>query len=90
MKSAIEEIFYGNWGGTESVKNSADCKRQADETERLELKLEELLKENPAALEAFEKFKEALDEVICLEVRDFYKAGFRNGVRLIIDAFGEG
>ena len=87
MKSAIEEILHGGWGSSDFVKPSLDSRKQADRVAELEGKLTELLQDFPEALKAFEAFCEETDTQCMLEVRDFYKAGFRNGVQLMIDAF---
>lgn len=89
MKSAIEYLYYGDWGGQTNVKIGKKYVRQADRAERYAEKLEELLKENAEALETFRQFREFHDDAIAIELCDYYKAGFRNAVRLMADALGE-
>ncbi len=89
MKSAIEELYYGDWGGQENVKISKDCFNKAERAERYAKKLEELMKENAEMLETFEKFREFYVDAISFELCNYYKSGFRNAVRLMTDALGE-
>ena len=56
MKSVIEELFYGDWGGQTNVKTSKAYTKKADRAERCANRLEELLKENAEAVEAFIKY----------------------------------
>lgn len=88
MESAIESLYYGDWGSQTNVKISKEYTKKADRAERRAKELEELLKENEEALEAFEKFREAYDDASCSELRDYYKAGFKNAVRLMTDSLG--
>lgn len=89
MKSAIEELYYGDWGGQTNVKISKDYTKKADRAEHYAKKLEEQIKENAEVLQAYWKFREAYDDAISFELRDYYKAGFRNAVRLMTDSLGE-
>ena len=89
MKSAIEELYYGDWGGQTNITTSKEYVKKADRAERCAKKLEELLKENTAACNAFQKFREAYDEATFSELRDYYKSGFRDAVRLMADSLGE-
>ena len=88
MESAIESLYYGDWGSQTSVKISKEYTKKADRAERFAAKVEELLKENAEAKEAFEKFREANEDAIAIEVCDYYKAGFKNAVRLMTDSLG--
>lgn len=88
MQSAIEELYCGDWGGQANVKISKEYTKKADRAERYSEKVEELLKDNAEALEAFQKFREAYEDAISIEACDFYKAGFRNAVRLMTDSLG--
>lgn len=89
MKSAIEELYYGDWGGQTNVKISKEYTEKADGAERYAAKVEDLLKENAEVLEVFQKFREAYEDANAIEVCDFYKAGFKNAVRLMTDLLGE-
>ena len=89
MESAIESLYYGDWGGQPNVKTSKAYIRKADRAERCAKKLNELLGGNEEASEAFLKYREAYDDAVCRELCDYYKAGFRNAVRLMTDALGE-
>ncbi|MBD5636474.1 MAG: hypothetical protein HDP28_01450 [Clostridia bacterium] len=89
MESAIEELYYGDFGGQANVKISKQYTKKADRAERFAKNLTELLKENAEAKEAFEKFREANEDAVCIELCDYYKAGFKNAVRLMTDSLGE-
>lgn len=89
MKSAIEELFYGDWGGQTNVKTSKESIKKADRAERCANRLEEILKENAEAVEAFMKYREVYDDAVSYELFDYYKAGFKNAVRLMTDSLGE-
>lgn len=89
MESAIDSLYYGDWGGQTNVKISKEYTLKADRAERYSKKLEGLLKDNAEALEAFQKFREAYEDANAIEVCDFYKAGFKNAVRLMTDSLGE-
>lgn len=88
MESAIEGILHGGWGCSDFVKPSEDGRKQADLVEELESKLTALLGNFTEARETFKAFREAVDTQCMLEVRDFYKAGFRNGFFLATDLYG--
>ena len=89
MKSAIEELYYGDWGGQTNIKISKEYTKKADIAERWAKKVEEFLKGNEEACEVFLRFRELYDDAICIELCDYYKAGFRNAVRLMTDSLGE-
>ena len=89
MKSTIEKLFYGALLPLEEVRTSkeqSECLQVADECDE---KLSALFKENGEVLQLFQRFKDAVDENTAIEVRIFYKEGFRNGFRIALDAMDE-
>lgn len=88
MKSAIEAVLGG-----ELVNQNPDMGEEywklREVIQGKETALLELIKDNEAALKAFEDYTEAEGESTGIEVIVFYKQGFRNGFRLAIDALDE-
>ena len=89
MKSAIEKIFYGTFANIENLKPSAEESQHSAIAVECDKKLQELLKNNEAALTLFEQYKQAADESECAELLTFYKEGFRNGFQIALDAMNE-
>lgn len=85
MKSAIEEILNKTIC-KQSPDMGKDYRKAIETTSKKESALLELLKENEAALKAFEEFEDAEGLSNNIEMIGFYKEGFRNGFRIALDA----
>ena len=89
MKSAIAELFYGNFAQIGNIKLNQKQLKSLDAVIENDDKLRELLKDDAEALTLYEKFKRAIDENAGEEAVAFYRAGFRNGFRLALDVMEE-
>ena len=89
MKSAIKELFYGNFAQIENIKLTRAQLKSLDAVIECDEKLRELLKDNSEALNLFEKFKRASAENTDSEIFAFYKEGFRNGFQIALDGMDE-
>ncbi|MDE6059752.1 MAG: hypothetical protein K2G44_06925 [Clostridia bacterium] len=87
MKSAIEGILYGTWGKSDFIPRSEELSAQSDIVMEWEKKLEKLLEESPEKKEVLKRLQQEIDEQTCIEVRDYYKAGFRNGFFISMELF---
>lgn len=87
MKSAIEEMLFGNRGNLDSIKNSEEGEKLLDEVvatdealrAKLDLEQTELLK----------KFQQAIDDASFQDNIEYYKEGFRFGFLLALDVLDE-
>lgn len=88
MKSAIEEIYYGSFG-THDPDLGEEYSKALEKAREKEEALRELIKDNPEAVKLFEEYQNADGESLCVEVRGYYKQGFRNGFRIALDGASE-
>ncbi|MBD5636467.1 MAG: hypothetical protein HDP28_01415 [Clostridia bacterium] len=88
MKSAIEEIRNGSLSG-KSPNLGKEYKKAVAATAEKEAAILELIKDNKETLKAFKEYQDAEEESFYLEVRGYYKHGFRHGFRIAIDALDE-
>lgn len=84
MKSAIEKLYYMHIDTAELSKEQLKCLEIAAACDE---KLTELFRENAEALDAYRRFKDAVDENYSYETLACYKVGFRNGFQIALDAF---
>lgn len=89
MKSAIEEMYYGTRGNSDSFRYSQTVMNLLDAVIDSDNALRELLKEKPEALKTFETFQEALDDKESRTVFEAYREGFRFGFLLAFDIMKE-
>ena len=88
MKSAINEIYSGVFS-SHNPDLGQEYSKANDKAEEEERALLELIKNDPEAIKAFEAYKDASDDIMCEEVRGYYKQGFRDGFRSALDAINE-
>lgn len=88
MKSAIEEILNRTFGRKDGNLSKEGMKASAALCDQEE-KLMPYIKDNPEAAESFRRYIELVYESAWTDVLDFYKAGFRNGFRIALDALDE-
>lgn len=89
MKSAIEELFGGNFGKIDFLKPTENQSRLMCDIGKYEKIVAAFLQDHPEAAEAFQNFKELTGEYNSDNAIVFYKEGFRNGFRLAVDAMQE-
>ena len=88
MKSAIEEIYYGNFGTRDPDFGKEYSQAIKKEKETADALLE-IIKDNAEAVKLFEEYQDAEGTTLCIEVRGHYKQGFRNGFRIALDGLDE-
>lgn len=88
MKSAIEEIFNGTFGCKDDFSSKNGAKASAALFEQEE-NFMHYIKDNPEAVESFKRFIELFNESTQMDILDLYKAAFRNGFRIALDALNE-
>lgn len=89
MKSAIEELFGGNFGKIDLLKPTENQRRLMCDIGKYEKIVAAFLKDYPEAAKAFQNFKELTAKYNSENAIVYYKKGFRNGFRLAFDAMQE-
>ena len=85
MKSAIRDILFGK-RTSNTFQQSERAKELLSELVKSENEFDETIQDEKTAA-AFERFKEALENLHLEESIDYYKEGFRFGFCLAMDVF---
>lgn len=88
MKSAIEEI-YGEMYDSQKPRFGKEYWNAIAVTAEKEKALIEFIKDNAEAIKVFEEYQNAEGDILCMEVSAYYKAGFRHGFRIVLDALND-
>lgn len=89
MKSAIEQIYRGNFGRMDMIPVSAKQSQLLKKVIECENTFLEHIKEDAEANELYETVTEAMEEYACDEAWARYQAGFRNGFLLALDVLAQ-
>ncbi len=83
--SAISDMFYGRRGQLDQLPVTEEYRKQFNEFFVYQKELEEKLKQNPDLLQLYKQVLNSYDEVVCIQVEDYYAEGFRYGVLIGLD-----
>lgn len=89
MKSAIEQIYHGNFGRMDMIPISAKQKQLLQKVIELDHDMTELIKENAEATELYETVVDAIEEYSAEAAWESYRSGFRNGFLLALDVLAQ-
>ena len=85
--SAIKEMYYGNRGGFDTIKNKNEEMLVLDVINEKEELLLNKLKQKPELLEIYKKLDEAIGELALIENESNYIEGFKFGFLMAMDVF---